>query len=256
MPHAANFLIRLVSFAGHHHDVTARRRDNRFMYRARAVFDHRAIARCAFEDVRNNRHRRFTARIVAGDNHAVGAARCDAPHHGALAAITIAAAAEYAGQFCALSAPIHFAQRQQNFFQRVRGMGVIHHHQRCAAVATIAFSAAGHGIEFCQHAHRSAQIGVARQQHGERAQQVRGIKTPDHFASHLRRTPRRGDIKRHAIQPQAQIAALHTRHTTAGGKRERERPVKTVAQHTAVPLRRRSRQFHTPSIIEVQHPPL
>ncbi len=68
---------------------------------------------------------RFAARIIVGQNHDIGIAFGHVSHQRTLAAIAVAPAAKHTMQPPALAA---FAQGQQDFFQRIRGVGIVHQH--------------------------------------------------------------------------------------------------------------------------------
>ena len=64
----------------------------------------------------------LAARIVVGDDDAIGQIAGDAAHFRAFSLVSVAAAAEHHGE----RARRMRAQRRQHVFQGIRGMGVIH----------------------------------------------------------------------------------------------------------------------------------
>ena len=126
----------------------------------------------------NDGGRVFVARVVAGDDHHVGELFGNAPHQRALAAIAVAAATKYAKQFslCVL------AQCLQNFFERVRGVRVVHNYQRLAGAAE-AFHASGHRLRLRKARGGLGQWHAAYQQHRQHREQIGGIETPEQRAA-------------------------------------------------------------------------
>src|SRR2546430_11057987 len=82
----------------------------------------------AVDDVADDRAGILAARIIAGDDHAIGQPRGHTAHFRPLAAITVAAAAEHAYEL----AGTHDGrtQRGQHLIQRVRRVGVVDDDQR------------------------------------------------------------------------------------------------------------------------------
>ncbi len=83
------------------------------------------------DDGRRDRGRILAARIVAGDDDAIGASARDAPHFRPLAGIAVAAAAEHADQLTARRD--RGTQRGEHLFQRVGRMRVVDDDERLEA---------------------------------------------------------------------------------------------------------------------------
>ena len=133
MTHACHFLVGLVALAGDQHHVIRVGASQRQRDRATAVaLDAGGGRRCeSGEDLGDDRVAVFAARVVVGDDHAVGAFFRDRRHLRALAAIAVAAAAEHAGQ----AAGRVLAQARQRLLERVGRVRVVDDHQRLAVVA-------------------------------------------------------------------------------------------------------------------------
>ena len=117
-----------MAFTRHQHHVVLFRLHHGVGDRFRAAFHHLRMTRIehAGQNIVDNRPRLFGARVVISDHHDVGKFFSDSAHQRTLAFVTVAAAAENAPQ---LAAAVQ-ARGLQRFFQRVRRMGVIHHHGR------------------------------------------------------------------------------------------------------------------------------
>src|SRR6266852_2226681 len=87
----------------------------------------------AVNDFAGDGLRILAARVIAGDDHAVGELARDASHFRPLAAIALTTAAEKAHQFAA--ADDRGTQRLQYLFQRIGCMGIIDDNQRRATSA-------------------------------------------------------------------------------------------------------------------------
>ena len=126
-----DFLIVLVTFTREHHYVVRAGTGDQ-LGNGGAATSHKSDVGGVFEtdtDVVENLARVFAARVIVGDEYAIGQALDNFGHQRALAAIAITAATEQAKQF----AFGMWAQRFEDFFQGVRGVSVIDHHQRLLA---------------------------------------------------------------------------------------------------------------------------
>src|SRR5207342_2885035 len=94
MPHAGDFLVRLVALAGDQYDVAGARGPDRAGDRGSAVALHQRGIRPAeaLEDVGDDRVAVLATRVVVGDDHEIGAGFRDRRHLRALADIALAAA--------------------------------------------------------------------------------------------------------------------------------------------------------------------
>src|SRR5690606_7241096 len=93
----ADNLIILMTLAGQQHDVTGLSALHCPLDRGGAIgFDMHRRRRRARENFSDDRRRLFAARIVAGDDDAIGVLHGDGTHLRAFSAIAIAAATEHA----------------------------------------------------------------------------------------------------------------------------------------------------------------
>ena len=121
--HTGNFLIGFVALACQQDDIPPGSRTHRLANRLRTVDDDFGLRR-ADADFVDDRLRRFAARVVAGQHHAVGKMHGDFAHQRAFAPVTVAAAAKDHRQRRATRLR-HAAQCAQRVFQRVRRMRVV-----------------------------------------------------------------------------------------------------------------------------------
>src|SRR5690606_16953827 len=148
--HAVDFLVGLVALAGDEHDVAGAGDADRAGDGGGAIaldHYHRGIGD-AGHDVDDDGGAVLAARIVVGDHHEIGAGNGGRGHLRTLAAITLSAAAEDAGD-----APGGVgAHRGQGLLERVGRVRIVDHHQRQAAVAPEAVHAPGDGLQPAKHA--------------------------------------------------------------------------------------------------------
>ena len=123
--------------------------------------------------------------VVAGDAELVGQFAGDAAHHRSLAGIAVAAAAEHTPQPPAAGRG-EGAQRAQRLVQRIRRMGVVHHHLRqldrgahCARGCGHPVHAAGHRREVRRQRHRLRQRQAQCAQSTQYGQQVGHVVVAD-----------------------------------------------------------------------------
>src|SRR5450755_2861706 len=106
LPLSGSFLIRLVAFAGEKHHVADVRAYDRARDRGGTIELYPVAAVSGFanamHDLAGDEFRILAARIVAGDDHAIGELCRDAPHFRTLAAVALAAAPEDAHQLAAV----------------------------------------------------------------------------------------------------------------------------------------------------------
>src|SRR5690606_24548341 len=128
MAHAGDLLIILVSLASQHYHIANLSAGNQTSDRL-ATPRNELDQICAGETATNigqDRRRVFAARIVVGHQHHVGQTLGALCHQRTLATVTITATAEQAQQTTG-----HMrAQSIQHLLQGIRGVGVVHHHQR------------------------------------------------------------------------------------------------------------------------------
>ncbi|MNE15917.1 hypothetical protein D3C80_1088420 [compost metagenome] len=120
----------------------------------------------------------FSARVVVGDQYAVGQALGHFGHQRALAAITVTAAAEQAQQF-AMSVR---AQGLEYFFKCIRRVRVVDHHQRLVA-ATQALHAAYRPLQVRRDLEDLVQRIVQRQQGRDSGQHVAQVEATQQLAA-------------------------------------------------------------------------
>ena len=126
----------------------------------------------AVDDRRGDRGGILAARIVVGDDDAIGELGRDAPHLRPLAGIALAAAAEHADERAALG---HGGpQRGQHLVERVGRVRVIDHDQRLA-VAAQALHPSRRRRDARERRERRVEIDAAREQHAQHAQHVRRV---------------------------------------------------------------------------------
>ena len=134
-------------------------------------------------DVAQDLRRRLGARVVGGDDHAAGQPGRDRAHLRPLAAVAVAAAAEHADQLAAARLR-QGLQCRQRLVQRIRRVGVVHHHLRQLAAVADALHAAGHrrhGGQCARHVGQRMPLGAQRAGH---AQQVGGVVVADQAGLH------------------------------------------------------------------------
>ncbi len=129
-------------------------------------------------DVIENAQRVFGTRVVVGDQHAIGQALGHFGHQRALAAISVAAAAEQAQQ---LAVRVR-AQGFEHFLQGVRSMRVVDHHQRLVA-PTQALHAADRPLQLRGDLQDFVQRIVQRQQGRHGGEHVAQVEAAQQLAA-------------------------------------------------------------------------
>ena len=144
-PLAGNLLIVLMALAGHQHHVLGLGLQHRLQNRRTAVRQNQArgLGGQTGLDVGQDLLGRLVARVVAGDDHAIGQARGDGAHLRTLGTVAIAAAAKGAQQPAATRLRQR-AQGLQRLFQCIRRVGVINDQLRQLAAIADPLHAARH----------------------------------------------------------------------------------------------------------------
>jgi hypothetical protein len=88
----------------------------------------------SFQNLARNGLRAFGTGVIAGEHDFIGPLVNLLTHEGSLAWITIPPGTENAPQ-ATLARLLDFRERLQNVGERIRRMGVVHHHQRLAGSA-------------------------------------------------------------------------------------------------------------------------
>ena len=101
-----------------------------------------ALRRSPWQDIVDDLHGRFAARVVRGDHDQVAEPAGDFPHQGAFAPIPVAAATKDADQPSGREWP----QGRQGMFQGVRGVGVVDVDVATRRTGDL-FKASGHVLE-------------------------------------------------------------------------------------------------------------
>jgi hypothetical protein len=186
-----------VALAGDEHDVAAVRGRDRLADRRAAIELERPARAAGVANAANDRvgdrSRILSARVVAGDDHAIGKERRDTPHVRALSCVAIAAASEYADQLAAVDDGR--AQRGQHLFERVGRVRVIDDDERRESPAE-ALHPAGRRGDVPERGERVVERDPAREQHAEDAEHVRRVERPGDLRADFAAAPRRVD--RHA----------------------------------------------------------
>ncbi len=126
----AHDLARFVAFSGHHNDVPRLHHSDRRADRFGAIAD-LAGARRAGQDLGADGGRILRPRIIVRDDGDVGARGRDRSHDGALAAVAIATAAEYADEL----AGHERAHAVEGRFKRFGLVGVVDNGERAVPLA-------------------------------------------------------------------------------------------------------------------------
>ena len=146
-------LIVLVALAGQQHHIGRRRRADRMGDRFGAVLEHVdfVVTDCAGKHLRDDEVGWLVARVVAGDDDAVGKPRRQRAHHRPLGSVAVAAAAEQAPEPAA-ALDGQWAQRLQRFLERVGRVRIVDHDlgdRRPARVGRCGMSSGGRGRPAC-----------------------------------------------------------------------------------------------------------
>ena len=116
----------------------------------------------------------FAARVVVGDDDAVGKLAGDAAHFRALSLIPVAAAAEHDSQ----GARRMGAQRRQHVFQGIRGMGIIHIDRAARGLFADPFHAPGRTRQSFQGRQRRFRRNPRDPRQTQGAERVHGLEAP------------------------------------------------------------------------------
>ena len=146
---AVNLLVVFVAFTRDQHGVALLRMADGTLNGGRALYyDFVVFLMHAADNFCDYFARIFAARIVRSNDAKIRKFLCDLTHHRAFSPIAIAAAAEYTQHFsaCCLA---DFTQCLQYFFQRVRGVRVVHNHRRLLRT-TQALHASGDWLHLTQ----------------------------------------------------------------------------------------------------------
>ncbi|MCY1349797.1 hypothetical protein D9M69_360070 [compost metagenome] len=157
-------------------------------------------------DVGKNLCRLFAARVVIGHQHPVGQALRHGRHQRTLATVAIATAAEQAEQAAAHVGTQGF----QDFFQCIRGVGVIHHHQRLVAAAQT-LHPAHRPLQRRQDLQYLVQRVVHGQQRTNYGQQVAQVEAPQQRAAQQALALRSDQLGAYAVVIEAGLAAIEER---------------------------------------------
>ena len=125
-------------------------------------------ARTALQDFGPDYSSVFRARVIVGDVSHVGDTRGDFAHQAALAAITVAATAEY---HCQLAGGVG-AERVQHSLERIGGVGVVDIYRRAVGGDASALQSARHAFEMFEGRNSGDRIGAAGQSEAQGAQGV------------------------------------------------------------------------------------
>ncbi len=241
---ATDVLIGFVTLAGKQHHVFRRRRPDGLQDGARAIDLHVGTRRFghAGQDLLDDRLGRFGARVVAGHHHVVGQLRGNGAHHRTLARIALTAAAEQADQ-AAGTCRGHGTQRQQRTGQRVRRVGVVHHHQRTACRMGWQVHCRFHGLQTAIDGIRRRQFTRnlrKRQaqlvQHARDQQQVRNVVRTQEARHDLGFAMRRHQRKDLALRRCLQVARTHRGRNlriVAQAVTHRRHAIRQAGQHPA-----------------------
>ncbi len=118
--------------AGDQHHVLRGRLEHRSLYRAAPVGLAPRLAAHAARDRSDDAHRILAARVVGGDQHAIGTAGGGGAHQRALRWIAIAAGAENHDE-AAAALRGERTQRVEHFLERIGCVRVIDDHERALA---------------------------------------------------------------------------------------------------------------------------
>ena len=195
-PLARGFLIRLVSFTGKQHyvadmGVTDRAGDRGGTIQLYAVPAVSSFAN-AVNDFAGDGLRILAARVIAGDDHAIGEPAGDAPHLRPLAPITLTTAAEKAHQFAA--ADDRGTQRRQYLLQRIGCMGIIDDNQ-WRTISADALHASGRRLNARNESECLLECDAADQQNPEYTEQIGSVERANQSGLDLAFAPRGLDVE-------------------------------------------------------------
>jgi hypothetical protein len=173
-----------MSLAGDQHHVAFAGVRDRLGDGRRAIgLDKQVLARLhAGQDLVDDAVGHFAARVVAGDQHAVGILLGGLPHERPLGGVAVSAAAKDAPQ----PAPALFggrAQGAQRLVQCVGRVGIVHGHQGLAGLRDL-LHAAGHGLQVGAGRNGLVQVQAQAAQRSQHAQQVRYVVLADDARAH------------------------------------------------------------------------
>jgi len=147
----------------------------------RTTFDCDGVGIHAGHHVGNDGRRRFAARVVVGDDHAIGVSFDGAAHQRPLTPVAVAAAAEYAPELAAAVLP-QCLQRRLNGSRRVR---IVHEDARYRGSAARALHAPGRRADSGQCAGRVVERRPSRTEACDHETGVRHVEAARHWQEKL-----------------------------------------------------------------------
>ncbi len=242
--HAADVLVVLVALAGDQDDVGRASAADGVIDRLGAVLEHveLVMADRADQDLRDDEVGGFEARVVAGDDGAVGEPAGDRRHQRALGGVAVAAAAEHAPEPAAALLGER-TQRSQGLLEGVGRVGVVDDDFRAAGAGLDdALHPARHRRQRGAGARRLVEARAERAQRADHAQQVGDIELADQ--RHHDRRARRALVD---AKGQAAIVVAKVARPQAGRTARRDRPDVDGAG------RERGRELDALLVVEVDH---